>query len=365
MCIVIQGYEGAFFMTINNYFKNLLPLVIPFFLLAVFSIFAFDGALHATEPVNIVKTPVNDIKVPNKSLLSLGTNEVKVGTYILNVRKLEVASGTWVVDFYVWFIWEGEGINPMNFEIMNGAVEFKDAAVLDTIEVEGRKFKWASHRIVATLTNDLNFKNYPLDIQKLTIEIEDREQSIDKMKYTINPLENNIDDFVKIQGWEVKEKSCSISTHTYKTTFGYDDDNSGLVYSRYIFGLKISRPRFSSMLKLLLPLSIILSLSFLSFALSPDKMSQRISLGISTVFTSVAYHINLTSAIPQVSYLTLADRLMISCYFILFCSLISTIYLIRFVDSQQLEKAEKINRYLGFLVPLFGISLIVSQFYFF
>jgi len=54
---------------------------------------------------------------------------------------------------------------------------------------------------------------------------------------------------------------------------------------------------------------------------------------------------------------------MISCYFILFCSLISTIYLIRYVDSQQLEKAVKINRYLGFLVPLFGVSLIIMQFF--
>lgn len=349
-------------------FKNIFPpaaLIAAIFLSLLF-LAASPGELHATEPVAVTKTQMPDIKIENRSLLSLGTNEVKVGTYVLNIRKLEVASGTWVVDFYVWFIWENEKINPMNFEIMNGAVEFKDTPLFDTIEVEGRTFKWAAHRIVATITNDLNFKYYPLDIQRLTIEFEDRELNADKMHYTMNPKENNIDDFVKIQGWEIKEKSSEITTHKYRTTFGYDDgSDSGLVYSRYVFSLMISRPRFSSMLKLLLPLSIILSLSFLSFALSPDKMSQRISLGISTVFTSVAFHINLTSAIPQVSYLTLADRLMISCYFILFCSLISTIYLIRFVDTQQLEKAEKINRYLGVLVPLFGVSLIVSQFYIF
>ncbi len=348
-------------------FNSLFSFLIPSFLSTCLIIFIFSGALNATNSVDIKKNLTPEKLIPNLSLLKLATNEVKIGTYILNIRKLEVASGTWIVDFYVWLIWENDKLNPLNFEIMNGALDFKDEPVYDTIEVEGRTFKWVAHRIVSTITNDLNFKYYPLDIQKLTIEFEDRELSLDKMKYTTKPDENNIDDLVKIQGWEINKKFSEITTHKYKTSFGYDDGSNedGLVYSRYIFGITISRPRFSSMLKLLLPLSIILSLSFLSFSLSPDKISQRISLGISTVFTSVAFHINLTSAIPQVSYLTLADRLMISCYFILFCSLISTIYLIKYVDTQQLEKAERINRYLGFFVPLSGISLIILQFFMF
>ena len=301
----------------------------------------------------------------NKFLKTLATDEVKVGTYLLNIRKLDVGSGTWVVDFYVWFIWHGEKINPAGFEIMNGAADFKDAAIYDTIEIEGRSYKWLTHRIIATMSNNLNFKSYPLDFQYLTIEIEDRENGIHKMKYRIVPGENNIDELTKIQGWEIKEKFNKVITHTYDTSFGYEDgDDSNLTYSRYVFGITISRPRFSSLLKLILPLSIILSLSFLSFSLSPDKVSQRISLGISTVFTSVAFHINLTSAIPQVSYLTLADRLMISTYFILFTSLISTIYLIRFVDKNEIEKAVKINSRLGIFIPCLGITIILIQFMF-
>jgi len=368
--------ENSYKNQVLNFFNNRFKLksffsLFPFLFLPVLSaclfIFIFSGALNATDSVSVKNNLTPEKLIPNLSLLKIAANEVKIGTYILNIRKLEVASGTWIVDFYVWMIWENDKLNPLNFEIMNGAVDFKDEPVFDTIEVEGRTFKWVAHRIVSTITNGLNFKDYPLDIQKLTIEFEDRELSIDKMKYIINPEENNIDDLVKIQGWEIKRKFSELATHKYKTSFGYDDGSNedGLVYSRYIFGISISRPRFSSMLKLLLPLSIILSLSFLSFALSPDKISQRISLGISTVFTSVAYHINLTSAIPQVSYLTLADRLMISCYFILFCSLISTIYLIKYVDTQQLEKAEKINKYLGILVPIAGVSLIVMQFFIF
>jgi len=338
------------------------------------AIFWFCGSANSSsEEVGARSAPPAGIKKEisaktfeqNKFLKTLATDEVKVGTYLLNIRKLDVGSGMWVVDFYVWFIWHGEAINPAGFEIMNGACDFKDAPIYDTIEIEGKPYKWLAHRIIATMSNNLNFKSYPLDLQYLTIEIEDRENDIRKMKYRIVPDENNIDEQTKIQGWEIKEKFNRITTHTYNTSFGYEDGNdAGLVYSRYVFGITISRPRFSSILKLILPLSIILSLSFLSFALSPDKVSQRISLGISTVFTSVAFHINLTSAIPQVSYLTLADRLMISTYFMLFTSLISTIYLIRFVDNNQMEKAVMLNKRLGILIPLLGISVILLQFAF-
>jgi len=336
-----------------------------FSLLAISCIFFFCYILLSSDSA-FCENGKKDFLVSNNVrsfLKNMTSDEVKIGSYVLNIRKLEVSSGTWIVDFYVWLAWKNQDISPINFEIMNGAIDFKDEPIYDTLEVEGQKYSCVTRRIVASITNDLNFKNYPLDVQKLTIEIEDRELSVKKMKYVTDSSENNIDDFVKIQGWEIKEKQCEISKHKYKTNFGLENQSDeDLTYSRYIFSLNISRPRFSSMLKLLLPLSIILSLSFLSFALSADKISQRISLCVSTVFTAVAFHINLTSAIPQVSYLTLADRLMISSYFILFCTLISTIFLIKYIDKQQIEKAEKINKILGALVPFFGILFIIIQF---
>ena len=331
------------------------------------------AALHAAgrqEKPSTESLLKNEAARQSGILKSLGTNEVKVGTYVLNIRKLDVGSGTWVVDFYLWFIWQGDSVDPGNFEVMNGSTDYKDKPstdeilITDEVKMEVKKFKWLSYRIVSTISNDLNFKNYPLDVQNLTIEIEDREMNENKLRYITVPEENNVDDHVKIQGWEFKEKFSYVTNHTYLTTFGYEDPGDFPPYSRYIFGLKISRPRFSSLLKVLLPLTIILSLSFLAFAMSPDKLSQRISLGVSTVFTSVAFHINLTSGIPQVSYLTLADRLMISCYFILFMSLISTIYLIKYVDSEQIGRAVEINKRLRILVPFLGISLLVLQFFY-
>lgn len=296
-------------------------------------------------------------------LKKLGTNEVKVGAYVLNYKNLNLNNGTCTADFYFWLLWSNPDINPLNFEIMNASLDFKDLVSNETVEIDGRNYRWLNYRIVATTSNDFNFKNYPLDQQSVNIEIEDKQLDVSKMKYVIATFENSLDSKAKIQGWEIHGTDCQITQHKYSTNFGYTNAGENTdTYSRFVFASQISRPYFSSMLKVMLPLTVILSLSFISFFLSLDKYSQRISLGVSTVYTSVAFHINLSSAIPQVSYMTLADRLMISVYFMLSLNIISIVAMTVLVDREKEWLAKRINKTLIILFPLLCIFIISSQF---
>ena len=317
-----------------------------------------------TIPKEITNNIIQEIQKKKSNFRHLNPDEVKVGAYLLNMRRFEVAAGSWIADFYVWVIWNNKDISPTNLEVVNGVINNKDNPPLETFEVDGVTYNWLTYRITATISSNLIFKRYPLDVQTLTIEIEDQILGCDKMKYVSIDMENNIDDYIKIQGWEIKEKFTELLTHKYKTNFGYGKpgDKSFNDYSRMVFGIKISRPT-STLIKLLVPLCIILSLSFLAFLLTPDKLGQRISLGVSTIFASVAYHINVTSGIPQVSYLTLVDRLMIIVYFTLLCSLINTIMITKFVDSKEMDKAIKINKIIGILLPITSLSIIIYQFF--
>ncbi|HNY10511.1 MAG TPA: hypothetical protein PKK26_02865 [Candidatus Wallbacteria bacterium] len=296
-------------------------------------------------------------------LKKLGTNEVKIGTYILNYKNLNVNNGTCTADFYLWLIWSNPGIDPRNFEIMNASIEFKDMVSNETIEIEGRKYSWVNYRVIATTSNDFNFRRYPLDQQSINIEIEDKQLDISKMTYVATPRESTMDSRTKIQGWEIIGSDCGITEHKYSTNFGYTTaGNNSDTYSRYVFATNIARPYFSSVLKMTLPLAVILSLSFISLLLSLDKYSQRISLGVSTVYTSVAFHISLSSAIPQVSYMTLADRLMISIYFMLSLNIISIVAMTALVDREKIETAQKINKALIIIFPIICALVIFLQF---
>ena len=320
-----------------------------------------NSTFQTEEIASIYGSATEEARIHKEFLKNMASDEVKVGAYLSNVKKLDITASTWTADFYVWFVWRNDDINP-GYEIVNGNHDFKDQPIIDTIEIEGVNYHWYTYKISATLSGILNFKNYPLDVQTLTLVLEDRALNKSKMKYVILEKECMIDPAVNISGWELKDKFVRIEDHHYSTSFGYFGND---VYSKFIFGIKIARPRFSSILKIMLPLSIILSLALLAFALSPDKFSQRISLGISTVFTSVAFHISLTSSLPQISYLTLVDRIMISAYFILFTSLISTIYITKYyVDKKETELAAAVNGRLATLVISGAVLLIGAQFFF-
>ena len=349
----------------NKYMKLSFALLIAAVLFLALSNRPFRGDIVFSDDLNLTSDAAyNANMLKDRAFLrNLGTDEVKVGAYVLNYKNLNIGNGTCTVDFYFWLLWSNPDLNPLNFEVMNASVDSKELISEETAEVDGREFKWYNYRIVATTSNDFNFKNYPLDRQKISIEIEDKELDASQLKYVISTYENSLDSRARIQGWEISEKACSITTHKYDTNFGFTPENSSSsIYSRYIFTTLISRPYFSSMLKVMLPLTVILSLSFISFFLSLDKYSQRISLAVSTVYTSVAFHINLSAAIPQVSYLTLADRLMISIYFMLAVSIVSIVSMTVLVDSQKEAYAKKFNRLLIFFYPLLCFLIISAQF---
>ncbi len=349
----------------KKYVKFLIIIVIPMVILFSFFYRRAGSGIAFSDNITLTDNAAyNQIMIRDREFLkNIASDEVKVGAYILNFKNLNINNGTCTIDFYFWLLWKNPEIDPLNFEIVNASVDFKDVISEETAEVDGVEYKWMTYRMVVTTSNDFNFKNYPLDMQNISIEIEDQELDVSKMRYVISTYENSLDSKTKIQGWEIKDKRCYVTTHKYDTNFGFTPENpSNSDYSRYVFQTFISRPYFSSMLKVMLPLTVILSLSFISFFLSLDKYSQRISLGVSTVYTSVAFHINLSGAIPQVSYLTLADRLMISIYFMLAVNIVSVVGMTVLVDKKKEEIAKKINRILIIIFPILCFLVISSQF---
>ncbi len=46
------------------------------------------------------------------------------GIYVDRIETLSVQDQMWKVDFYIWFRWEGEHIDPMgNFQLVDGWIE--------------------------------------------------------------------------------------------------------------------------------------------------------------------------------------------------------------------------------------------------
>jgi hypothetical protein len=97
---------------------------------------------------------------------------VTVGMYINRLRDVNLREGTYVVDFWMWFRWQNEELNPaQTFELVNGEILSRiDSEVTDDLD-----HKYTSVRLVARMYHVFDVDHFPYDNHTLNIDIEDVE----------------------------------------------------------------------------------------------------------------------------------------------------------------------------------------------
>lgn len=276
---------------------------------------------------------------PSYASSNIASFDVVAGVYLVNVPKFELSSGSYEVDFYLWFSWSGN--KTINYEFMNGR-----ASSIDIIE---KREGFLDIRVRGTFLKSPNFKDYPFDRHRLTIEIEDKSLTLEDLVFVPDEGESGVDSEINISGWNMEGWKVESVEHEYP---------GNLTFSRLVFSFTIGRSTLSSILKSVVPISIITCIAMLAFFVSPSNYGQRISLGVTTLMAAVANHLALTSQIPPIGYLTVADKIMITAYAMFLYSLMVSVMAMRLVDQKKTESAIKLNRKAGMLVPIVAGTIL-------
>lgn len=266
---------------------------------------------------------------------------VKVGVYVLNVGKMDTSTGAFTIDFYL-SLDSDKPWDPESFEFANGRATSIDKAIDEPTE----KF----YRIQAVLSNNLDLSRYPFDEHNLTIELEDKVQTIQTQVYQVSMADSGIDPAVTVAGWDMDGWKADVSQHYYAP---YDE-----TYSKYVFSIQVHRSMTAAILKTLMPALIIVLVGLLSLVLTPDKIIPRLTLTTGAFTGAVLFHINMTSSLPPLGYLTFADRFMLFNYVGLALTLISTLIALYYVDKKHVENASKVHKLAMIIIPTIWI---VSQ----
>lgn len=241
--------------------------------------------------------PAEKNKPPTAAVADAGPLKVRVGVYLLNVGKLDIGTGTYSMDFYVSFRCDVD-CNPGNFEILNGRA---------TIEKNDDEPRFKVFRVRAELAAQFNLKPFPFDEHKLIISLEDKILQDNQLIYEADLNMTGIHPSAVVVGWTLdKQWAATIDRDTY-SIYGQN-------YSRATFTIGAKRPRLSAFLKNLTPALVITLSGFLALLMGADKATPRLTLTTSALVGSVLFHINMTSSMPPIGYLTFADRIMLINY---------------------------------------------------
>lgn len=128
--------------------------------------------------------------------------------------------------------------------------------------------------------------------------------------------------------------------------------------SGFIFELDVSRRYGYYLLKVLLPLSLIVFMSWMVFWINPTRLEAQIALSSTSMLTLIAYRFILEVLIPRVSYLTLMDSFLLGATLLVFAALLEVTVVSYLVYKDHLEIARKLDKISRRLFPAAFLILV-------
>lgn len=232
---------------------------------------------------------------------------VDVGIYLNNVPQVNLKEKLFQADFYLWFRWQGDDLNPMeSFEIVNGSVDAKEGLVTKKIG----NTHYAAARISATIHRNFNVSRFPLDNQPLKIQIEETSSSSGEVVFRADKQSSGFSPKIDVPGWRTASFEDYVSVTTYPTNYGdISLPATKSQYPRYTFKINLMRAGWGNFIKLFSILFLAAGLAFCAFRIQSESIDARIALAASAVFMAVLTQSALSTSLPESDAFGMADQL--------------------------------------------------------
>ncbi|WP_353482221.1 hypothetical protein [Haliscomenobacter sp.] len=239
--------------------------------------------------------------------------KVYTGIYLMNVYDLDINGYSYYADFYLWFRWKGK-LDPTKIEFVNSIEKWGSTQVMfhDSTKTLPDGYSYNGMRFEGRFYHSFELKDFPMDRHPLDIRIESIEYSKDSLIYLPDTSKTLLREGFNIPGWVIKDAKIVTHNNTYKTNFG--EPTGPPTFSNFTFKLTIGRPLSYFLLKLLLPLLVMLMASLLGLFIHPDYIDARISLPIGGLLSCVFLQQSYSTALPDVGYMVLMDRIYLVAY---------------------------------------------------
>ncbi|MBL8957251.1 MAG: hypothetical protein JNK82_41140 [Myxococcaceae bacterium] len=306
---------------------------------------------------------------------ALGPQQVYVGVYMHHVPEIDLKTSTYLADFFIWFRWKGPHDPTQTLEWTNLAdasaltrtfifadesggskpVELPDGSLHQQIHIQGR------------FTHPFSIERYPFDEQEIVFEIEDNQLQVGELVYVPDPVgKSALHPGFALAGWEVGDLTLAVSQARYDTNFGdLRVKANEQTFAHLTAKLHVKRPIWSSLVKTIVPILIVLLITLVVFLIDGKYFDARMGLGITTLISAVALQLTSSASLPDVGYVVLLDKIYNVSYFIIFVALLESVVAVRLVDQEQSARAQRIDRTtlaLSLLLSLgAGVWLVLSR----
>ncbi|WP_328617536.1 ABC transporter substrate-binding protein [Amycolatopsis sp. NBC_00355] len=292
------------------------------------SVVTSDGARFVSAPVQFtIYEPPNGealtagladgqvIAVKNRYLSR--RQVVATGINLNEVRDLDTTDGTYFVDFFVWLKYTG-GDAAADVQFVNAVKpDLKLGEPLRDVTEDGHTYRL--YRVADRFKSSFEFHDFPFDHQRLTVLLQNRTQTADQVSYVTDKEILDQDPRAYLRSGADAEATINqvpnwvaSSVHFFRQTVGSSDAlgdgqaagaATGIYYSQYAAEIEIERDTLPFLIKNLLPLILLICVTYLSLFFKAADGSAPVSMGVTAILSTAVLLNNVTSQLPSVSYI--------------------------------------------------------------
>jgi hypothetical protein len=301
-----------------------------------------------------------------------GPTQVSVGIWIADITSIDSAQQSFTAEVAIVLRWE----DPRLAHTGNGVVRYPIEQIWhprvsivnetntvsrkfpDYVEVEPDGTVNYRQRYAGAFTQPLRLQSFPFDRQTFRVQLVAVRYQVDEVKFVPDQLwiqnglkeGGGISPSITLPDWTIEK--WEIKPLGYALAPGFE-------YSGYAFEFTASRNVEHFVLKVILPLVLIVMMSWAVFWIDPVNASSQISIAMTSMLTLIAYRFAVDSQLPRLPYMTRLDAFILTSTLLVFFSLIEVVATIILDNTQKKKRAQRIDFYCRFIFPaIFGIASI-------
>jgi hypothetical protein len=297
---------------------------------------------------------------------------VLVGLYVIDIPRVDDAAHTYMVDFVLSLQWKdprladkSQGIprvhRKLGFDdVWNPQPRLINQRQLEmllpqVVEVDPGGTVTYRQRIDATLSSRVNLRDFPFDRHVLAIEIVSVNYGPEEVLFVVDESMMGQVDEPTIADWWVGPGTAVVDTKYIPAL-----DRK---FSRFAYEFEVKRYSGYYFWKMIVPLSIIIVMSWTVFWIDPSQFGPQTGISITAMLTLIVYMHRVGDLLPRVPYLTRADEFIIGSLFLVFLAFLEAVATGALAAQGKGALARRLDRWARWVSPASFAGLCVFVFF--
>ncbi len=297
--------------------------------------------------------------------------KVTVGFFLVNLTGVDEKAETFEADMYLVFLWKDERLKhngPETLfyaeeaardkleEIWSPQLEFVNTTKPDitneNLEIRPDGSVELAMGLSSKFRVDLDLRRFPLDRQSLAVRVTSFTYGADSLVFVADRERIGFEPESTFEGLRVMKVTAEEVVDNLT--------NWGETYSEFRAIIDVERNTGFYFWTVFGPVVLIFLISCAVYLVPPDQIGDRISICLTALLACIATQFALSFSLPQISYMTLIDRLFINTYGFVALNVLIISAEMFLAKRENHRMRRRVNRVFGTIVPIAYLASVAA-----